>query len=182
VYAPWFDGGIRANGTTIRQYADQRVTAAGIRTFGTVPADGRFTMALGTPRPQTIPRQAVGCLDPAALRHAVAGLRASGPAGVTAGGHSIAATFGRATTGTAVVAVPAVDGWRCSVDGAAARTPRTLGGLIAVGLGAGATRVACSYRTPGLGSGLLAAGAGLLVLLGVAAAGLRRRPVRTRPA
>ncbi|WP_208870106.1 hypothetical protein, partial [Streptomyces monomycini] len=53
------------------------------------------------------------------------------------------------------------------------------GGLMAVPLGAGATRLDCSYRTPGLLPGLAASGGALLALTAVAVTcGVRRRTAR----
>jgi uncharacterized membrane protein YfhO len=177
VYLPWFSGVISANGVTYQRDGLFPTTDNGILPVGTVPASGTFTTALGTTRAQNIPRFPVGCLHPGALARAVGQLKATGPVKVTAGGHSIEATFRRGTTDTAVVAMPAVAGWRCSVDGAAAKAPGTLGGLMAVRLGGG-SRLACSFHTPGLTTGLLASGLALAVLL---AAGLGAL-LRTRSA
>ncbi|MFC4036452.1 YfhO family protein [Streptomyces polygonati] len=174
LYTPWFAGAISANGATYQRGGVFRKTDNGILPVGRVPAGGAITLALSGPRTQDIPRFPVGCLSKAALSRAVAGLKATAPDKVTAGGHTIGATFRRVTTGTAVLAVPAVNGWRCSVDGRAAEAPGTLGGLMAVGLGDGGSRVACSFRTPGLRAGLLAGGAALAVLLAVAVGGLVR--------
>jgi uncharacterized membrane protein YfhO len=112
----------------------------------------------------------------------VTALRAGGPLSVTAGGHSIAARLRPGTAGTAVFSVPAVKGWSCSRDGAAARAPDSFGGLMAVPLGDGASRVACSYRTPGLRAGLAASAAALVVLAAVGLGGLaRNRSSRRSP-
>ena len=64
------------------------------------------------------------------------------------------------------------------MDGGAAQTPGTLGGLIAVRLGGGGSRVSCSYHTPGLTSGLVVSGLALATLLAVAIGGALR--TRTR--
>ncbi|MBD0736896.1 YfhO family protein [Streptomyces sp. CBMA29] len=170
LYAPWFSGPVRANGAAYRAVGVHDQAANGIIPLGAVPASGRIRLALGTTTAQDIPRFPVGCLDQGALRQAVAKLRATGPVEVTAGGHTIAATFRRGSHGTAVLAVPAVTGWRCSVDGGAPAVPRTLGGLIAVDLGGG-SRVSCSFRTPGLNAGLPASGLALAVLLAVGVGG-----------
>ncbi|WP_329133339.1 YfhO family protein [Streptomyces sp. NBC_01476] len=182
-YLPWFDGTLQANGVTYRRHAVFPTTADGILPLGAVPAGGRFTVALGTHRAEAVPRFPVGCLDPHALAAAIARLKATGPVRVTAGGHTIRATFRPGTRGTAVVSVPAVTGWRCSVNGGRAGAPHTLGGLIAVGL-RGGSRLSCSYVTPGLAPGLWASGLALVVLLAAglfSLAGVRRLVRRGGP-
>jgi hypothetical protein len=174
-YTPWFAGTLRAGGGTAHQHGAQPMTRNGIVTLGSVPAAGRFDLALGTRLAQDVPRRPIACLDPHALARAVAALRASGPLRVSAGGHSLRAVFRPGAAGTAVVAVPAVDGWKCSVDGGRATSPGTLGGLIAVRLDPGATRLACSFHTPGLTNGLLGSALGLAVLAAVGIGGCRAR-------
>ncbi|MCX5382465.1 YfhO family protein [Streptomyces sp. NBC_00083] len=181
-YAPWYAGSVQALGRTQEQHGRATMTSNTLLPLGTVPATGKFTVALGTHKAQDIPRFPVGCLNPAKLKAAVQELKATAPLKVTAGGHSIAATFRKGTTGTAVISTPAVTGWQCSVDGGAARAPGTLGGLMAVDLGDGGSRVSCSFQTPGLKPGLLASGLALLVLLAVGVgAVLRVRSSRTSP-
>lgn len=80
-------------------------------------------MTFDSARTQDIPRTPVGCLDRGTLDKVVATLKTTAPARITVSGHSIDAAFRPGTTGTAVIAVPAVDGWRCQVDGGAAKTP-----------------------------------------------------------
>ncbi|MGW7193740.1 YfhO family protein, partial [Streptomyces sp. NPDC054838] len=154
-YVPWFSGTLDALGGHERLSAGFPVTNNGLVPLGRVPAGGEVVLTLTADRAQDVPRFPVGCLDQRGLGTAVARLRESAPGRVTAGGHTIEAVFPARSTGTVVVAVPAVRGWRCSVDGATARAPGTLGGLIAVPLGSGASRVACAYRTPGLTAGLV---------------------------
>ncbi|MFG2716761.1 YfhO family protein [Streptomyces sp. NPDC048416] len=175
-YAPWYAGSIQALGSTSEQHGRATMTSNTLLPLGTVPAGGTFTVALGTHKVQDIPKFPVGCLDRGKLGAAVQKLKATAPLEVTAGGHSIAATFRKGTTGTAVISTPAVTGWQCSVDGGAARAPATLGGLMAVSLGDGGSRVSCSYGTPGLKPGLLASGLALVALLAVGAGGV----IRTR--
>ncbi|MEU9097556.1 YfhO family protein [Streptomyces sp. NPDC048361] len=179
-YAPWYAGSVQAFGVTQGQHGRATMTSNTMLPLGTVPASGKFTLALGTHKAQDIPMFPVGCLNPAKLKAAVQELKATAPVKVTAGGHSIAATFRKGTTGTAVIATPAVTGWQCSVDGGAARAPGTLGGLMAVNLGTGGSHVSCSFQTPGLKPGLLASGLALLVLLAVGVGGvIRTRSSRT---
>lgn len=182
VYAPWFSGTIRANGAGYRRSGVFPTTDNGILPAGTVPAGGRVLLTLTGAAGQSVPRFPVGCVDRRALARAVTALRAGGPLSVTAGGHSLAARLRPGTAGTAVFAVPAVKGWSCARDGAAARAPDSFGGLMAVPLGDGASRVACSYRTPGLRAGLAASAAALVVLAAIGVGGLvRNRSSRRSP-
>ncbi|MBY8876122.1 YfhO family protein [Streptomyces sp. PLK6-54] len=179
VYTPWFTGDLRANGAAYRADGVYRMTDNGLLPVGSVPADGVVSLRLSSPRAQNIPRLPLGCLDASALTSAITDLRASAPATIATSGHTISATFRSAGNGTAVIAVPAVEGWTCAVDGAGAKAPGTLGGLMAVRL-AGSSHVACSFRPPGLGLGLLMAGLALALLPAVAIAG-RIRSRSSRP-
>ncbi|MFF9910412.1 YfhO family protein [Streptomyces sp. NPDC013457] len=173
-YAPWLRGRVDALGTTLRPAGRYPMTSNPLYRLGTVPADGRVAVRVRSAQRQYIPESPVGCLDRAALDRTVRQLRATGPGRVDSSGHGIGAAFAPGTAGTAVLSVPAVPGWLCAVDGGPARVPRTLGGLIAVELGDGASRLACSYRTPGLRLGLAASGAAAALLLAVTAAHLLR--------
>ncbi|MFE7949047.1 YfhO family protein [Streptomyces sp. NPDC057426] len=179
-YAPWLRGRVDALGTTLRPAGKYPMTSNPLYRLGTVPADGRVAVRVHSAQRQYIPESPVGCLDRAALDRTVRQLRATGPDRVDASGHAVGAAFAPGTAGTAVLSVPAVPGWLCAVDGGPARVPRTLGGLIAVELGDSASRLACSYRTPGLRLGLAASGAAAALLLAVTAAHLlRTRTART---
>uniref|UniRef100_A0AAU2V989 YfhO family protein n=1 Tax=Streptomyces sp. NBC_00003 TaxID=2903608 RepID=A0AAU2V989_9ACTN len=180
LYAPWYSGTVRALGVTLNPDPLRPMANPGLLTLATVPATGEFTVTFDSAKAQDIPRTPLGCFDRGTLDKVVDALQATGPTRVTAGGHSIQAAFRPGTTGTAVIAVPAADGWRCQVDGGAARTPGTLGGLIAVKLAGNTSRVACSYHTPGLKSGLVVSGLALATLLAVAIGGaLRTRTCRS---
>ncbi|WP_234440855.1 YfhO family protein [Streptomyces rimosus] len=170
-YAPWYHGKVQADGHTSPGFGSRETTANPIRGLGRVPADGRLTVSFSNPKAQRVPEHPLGCLAPKKLAAAVAKLRAQAPARLSASGHALSAELPAHSTGTAVLAVPAVSGWSCRVDGGTARAPRTFGGLIAVPLGAGASRLDCSYRTPGLLPGLAASGGALLVLAAVAVTG-----------
>ncbi|MFF4329602.1 YfhO family protein [Streptomyces sp. NPDC048387] len=114
-------------------------------------------------------RWALSCLDRSKLTAAVAALRGPAATSVRAGDADFTATLPAGSTGTAVVAVPAVAGWSCDGRPAGARL-----GLLAVPLDGRTTTLHCGFTPPGL-----AAGTGLAVLsaLTVAAlAVLRRRP------
>ncbi|MFC9326412.1 YfhO family protein [Kitasatospora sp. NPDC057015] len=165
----WFDGTVSGLGTTYRSAGSQPVTAVGVRLLGPVPADGRVEVVLRASATGPVPARPVGCLRPGALEAAVARLTAGGGAAVTTGGHSVSAVLPAGSTGTAVLSVPAVRGWTCSSGGPYA-APRPVLGLIGVPLEAGASRVSCSYRVPGLAAGtlvgLVAAGVVALVAAG----------------
>ncbi|MCT4352706.1 YfhO family protein [Streptomyces sp. Je 1-79] len=182
-YAPWLRGRVDALGTTLAPVGKYPMTSNPLYRLGTVRPDGEVAVRVRSAQRQYVPESPVGCLDRAALERTVRHLRATGPDRVDASGHGIGATFAPGTAGTAVLSVVATPGWRCAVDGGPARVPRTLGGLIAVELGDGASRLSCSYRTPGLRLGLAASGAAAALLLAVTAAHLLRtrtsRPRRT---
>ncbi|MET9379163.1 YfhO family protein [Streptomyces sp. NPDC002992] len=176
LYTPWLNGRVRVLGKTVKVDGKYAMTSMPLIRLGTVPADGRITATIHSARGQFLPEHPIGCLDRAALDRTVRHLRDTGPNRVETAGHSISATFAPGTKGTAVVSVPATPGWRCSVDGGKARAPRTLGGLMAVELGDGASELSCSFRTPGLRLGLAASGAAAALLLAVAVT----HTVRTR--
>ncbi|WP_052286869.1 YfhO family protein [Streptomyces sp. 769] len=177
-YAPWFGGEVGGPGGTARAVGRWDVTANPLGRLGTVPADGvvRVWFA-GQGRPY-VPERAVGCLSPGRLDAAVRALE--GPVRLTAGGHGLTATLRPGAAGTAVLALPAVPGWGCSVDGGPDRAPGAFGGLLAVPLTRGATRLSCAYTPPGLAAGLATSGAGVLVVGAVAGAARVRRG-RRRP-
>ncbi|MFF4185658.1 YfhO family protein [Streptomyces sp. NPDC001691] len=180
LYAPWYSGTVRALGVTLRPDPVRPMANPGVLPLADVPGGGTFTVTFASDRAQDIPRTPLGCYQRGTLDKVVDTLKATGPARITAGGHSIEADFRPGTTGTAVIAVPAVDGWQCRADGRAATTPGTLGGLIAVELAGSGSRVACSYHTPGLKSGLAVSGLALATLLAVAIGGaLRTRTCRS---
>ncbi|WP_341722314.1 YfhO family protein [Streptomyces rimosus] len=159
---------MRAVGHTSPGFGSRETTANPIRGLGRVPADGRLTVSFSNPKAQRIPEHPLGCLAPEKLAAAVAKLRAQAPVRLSASGHGLSAELPAHSTGTAVLAVPAVTGWSCRVDGGPSRAPRTFGGLIAVPLGSGASRLDCSYRPPGLLPGLAASGGAVLALAAVA--------------
>ncbi|MFD8012755.1 YfhO family protein [Streptomyces sp. NPDC058955] len=100
----------------------------------------------------------VGCLDHDRLRAAVTALRDRAAVTVETTSTGLTARLPAGTTGTVVVAAPAIPGWRCED-----RAPEPYAGLLAVRVTA-ATTVTCTFRPPGLLPGLAAAGATLLAL------------------
>ncbi|WP_051969889.1 YfhO family protein [Kitasatospora azatica] len=160
LYAPYLAGAVSWPGGSLAADGQQSTVALPITALGPVPADGVLRVTVRAALATQVPAHPFGCLDQAALDAAVRALRASGATAVRAGGHAISATLPPGSTGTAVLAVPAVPGWRCGVDGRAPAAPQSVQGLIAVPLGAGAARVDCDFRQPGLAEGLrVAAGA-----------------------
>ncbi|WP_197084793.1 YfhO family protein [Saccharothrix sp. ST-888] len=173
-YGPWFGGTVMGMGAKYESYGRQSMTAMPIRALGPVGADGRVQVQLRAPAAAQIPAAPVGCFDQAALTRALGGLK--GATAVSSGGHTLSAELPAGSSGTALVAVPAVTGWQCSVDGGAEHPVQSVLGMIGVPLGSGASRISCTYRTPGLTAGLAVGGVGLAVLAGVAVtARLRRR-------
>ncbi|MEV6208122.1 YfhO family protein [Kitasatospora sp. NPDC051914] len=166
LYAPWLGGTVTGPSGSYTSWGRQPMTAMPIRELGPVPADGRLTVQLRASAKAEIPALPLGCLDRSALDSALRGLH--GATKVTAGGHTLTAELPAGSAGTALISVPAVDGWRCSVDGRPAAAPRSVLGMMGVDLGAGASEVSCGYRPPGLLPGLAASGAAAAVLLGVA--------------
>ncbi|MGW6983630.1 YfhO family protein [Streptomyces sp. NPDC054932] len=106
------------------------------------------------------PRWALSCLDRARLDAAVAGLRATAATSVRVGSSGVRAELPAGSTGTAVLSVPAIAGWTCNDRPASAHL-----GLVAVPLSPGTTRVACSFRPPGLVPALSVAAVALVLLL-----------------
>ncbi|MGD3110437.1 YfhO family protein [Streptomyces sp. YGL11-2] len=176
-YAPWFTGEVSGLGVTTRGDGRWDVTANPVRQLGTVPAGGAVSVRFTGYGGQYVPEHALGCVAPDRLAAAVRAAR--GPVTLTTGGHTLTAALPRSSGGTAVLALPAVAGWGCSVDGGPLRAPRSFGGLLAVPLGREASRLSCTYVPQGLKPGLAASGAGVLVLAAVAAGAARR--ARRRP-
>ncbi|MFG2290866.1 YfhO family protein [Streptomyces sp. NPDC048595] len=173
--APWFSGQVRGLGGRTKGIGARDRTANPVRTLGRVPADGTVVVRFTGRGRQLVPEHALGCLSRARLAAAVRALR--GPRELTAGGHSLTARLPRGSKGHAVLAVPAVAGWGCSVDGGPLGAPSSFGGLLDVPLGSGARRLTCAYEPPGLKQGLAASGAAVLALAMVALGGrLRSRP------
>lgn len=102
-------------------------------------------------------------------------LNASKPAAVSVGGHSLDIRLTPGAAGTVVIGVIRIQGWRCSVDGGAARSPSVRAGLMAVPVGAGASDVSCVYRPVGTRMGLAVGAIALMGLVLIAGALLLMR-------
>ncbi|MFJ9522683.1 YfhO family protein [Kitasatospora sp. NPDC101801] len=175
-HGPWFEGTVQGLGTTYLSRGRQPMTAMPIRLLGDAPADGVVRVALRTDAAAQVPAQPVGCLDRAALGRALA--RPNGATAVHSTGHSVSAELSPGSTGTALISVPAVTGWECAVDDGPERPAGSVLGMIGIPLGAGAARLSCVYRPPGLMPGVALSGAALAVLVGVALVPLLRRRAR----
>jgi uncharacterized membrane protein YfhO len=158
-------------------------TSSAMLELGPTPASGVVAVQLkilASPGPLPL-TGALGCLDQAKLKNAVAELRASGATEVKTGGHSIEATLKPGSTGLAVVSVGRLPGWRCAVDGGELQEPTEFGGLLAVKLAGPSQKVSCSYRPPGLDLGLAAGGGAALITLALLLVPVVRRR-RSSPA
>ncbi|WP_441250120.1 YfhO family protein [Kitasatospora sp. McL0602] len=177
-YGPWFNGTVLGLGAKFTSYGKQPMTAMPIRELGTVPADGKVQVALQAGAAAQVPAEPVGCLAPGALATALGGL--TGATSVDSSGHGISGTLPAGSRGTALLSVPAAQGWECSVDGGAWAAPQSVLGMIGLPLGGGASRFSCTYRTPGLTPGLAVGGAAAAALVGVALVTRLRRGARGR--
>ncbi|XEC27988.1 YfhO family protein [Streptomyces fradiae] len=142
---------------------------APMQRLGTVPASGAVRIEL-TPEPKAEPRlklpaRPVGCLERHRLDSAVRELTATGATAVRATGHTLTAELPAGSTGTAVLAVPRISGWRCAAGDAPLEPAHRRLGLLAVPLDGKATTVTCSFRPPGVKPGGAAGAAALLALL-----------------
>ncbi|MFJ9948145.1 YfhO family protein [Kitasatospora sp. NPDC091207] len=176
----WFNGTVSGLGTTYRADGEQPTTAVPIHELGPVPADGVVRVVLHADAVSQVPARPIGCLRPGALAAALARLTATGAGPVTAGGHTLTAALPPGGTGTALLSVPAATGWTCAAGAGGFAPPRAVLGMIGVPLGAGADRITCSFRPPGLREGLILALASAAVIALTAVFGrLRHRPTRT---
>ncbi|MFF7387688.1 YfhO family protein [Streptomyces scabiei] len=178
------DGGASGVGPggepTGRFRSDQPVTKiAPMQRLGTVGDSGRFRIELSPNRTSLVPKGAVGCLDTARLRTAVAGLKATGATRVRVDDGTVRAELPAHSTGIAVLATPRTSGWRCAADGAPALPAKSHHGLVAVPLYGSASSVTCTFHPPGLRLGTAVGAPSLTAVLVIAAAGpLRRRRLR----
>ncbi|MGY4766827.1 YfhO family protein [Kribbella sp. CWNU-51] len=179
--APTFVGEVLVDGSGWQTVLDPKAKRPGVysgapmRRLGTVGADGVVELAVRVRGPARLPASAVGCLDHGLLTAAVGRLNASKPAAVSVGGHSLDIRLNPGAAGTVVIGVIRIQGWRCSVDGGAARSPSVRAGLMAVPVGAGASDVSCVYRPVGTRMGLAVGAIALMGLVLIAGALLLTR-------
>ncbi|GGK78418.1 membrane protein [Sphaerisporangium melleum] len=152
---------------------------APVQRLGVVPKTGRLKVKLRPSLPGSVPRQAIGCLDPARLAKAVHRLRDTGATKVRVSGHTLSATLPPGSTGTAIVAVPAIRGWTCALGPGRHRPLRHHLGLLAVPLDGTSTTLTCTFTPPGLRTGLHVAAASLVLAVAtLLITRLRRRRIR----
>ncbi|GAA1570914.1 YfhO family protein [Kribbella hippodromi] len=181
LFMPRVGGRARQPGGTWQELSSTRRpginTSSAMIGLGAVPASGALVIEVNFGEaPQGIPpKNAIGCLDVKALAAAVKDLRATGATDVQAGGHSIHATLRPGSRGWAVLSVPKLDGWACSVDGAKGQVPRNFGGLMAVQLTSTAKSVDCTFVPAGLRRGLAIGAAAAALTLGIVLLGALRR-------
>ncbi|MGW2631297.1 YfhO family protein [Streptomyces chattanoogensis] len=184
-YAPSFHGQVSGLGGRSGALGRRDGTTTNpVRTLGTVPPDGGLSVRFSGAGLQHIPEHPIGCLPPRRFAAAVRSLRLNGPVKWNTGGHELVAELPPGGAGSAVLALPAVPGWGCSVDGGPSRAAGSFAGLLAVPLDSGASRLSCAYTPPGLVRGLAASGAGALALAAAALAALlrgRRNPSFATP-
>lgn len=147
--------------------------------LGTVPTSGAVHVTLTSFGRPDLPAKPLGCLVKSRLDAAVSDRAAHAATSVHVGGHSLSAELPKGSKGMAVVAVPALDGWRCAAGDAPKRPARSDGGLIAVPLDGTATSLSCTFTPPGMKSGLAVGAAALVALV---LTGLWYRRVRLRSA
>lgn len=180
-WAPEFQGGAALDGRAPVDFAGKLPSVlAPMRPLGAVPDTGRVRIDL-TPKAKAEPRlklpaHPVGCLVQERLTTAVRQLTATGATDVRTTGHTLTADLPAGSTGTAVLAVPRVSGWRCAAGDGPLTPAHSRLGLIAVPLDGRATSVTCSFRPPGLRLGGAVGATALAALL--ATAWLHRRRTR----
>ncbi|MEV0453145.1 YfhO family protein [Streptomyces sp. NPDC050600] len=180
-WAPEFQGGAALDGRPSVDFAGKLPSVlAPMRPLGTVPDTGEVRVTL-TPEAKARPRlklpaHPVGCLVQERLTTAVRQLTATGATEVRTTGHTLTADLPSGSSGTAVLAVPRVSGWRCAAGDAPLTPARSRLGLIAVPLDGRATSVTCSFRPPGLKLGGAVGATAVAALL--ATAWLHRRRTR----
>ncbi|MEU6862600.1 YfhO family protein [Streptomyces sp. NPDC046876] len=169
LWAPEYNATARlADGPAFRLNGNAPRNRAALQPLG--PSRGvSSALVLDAPAP---PHWALSCLDRGRLDAAVAALRAAAPdpASVRVGSASVSAVLPPGSSGTAVLAAPAIAGWSCNGRPATAYL-----GLVATPVTPGTRTVACTFRPPGLRPGAAAAAGALLV---VAVLGLRRQWTR----
>ncbi|MFJ2782292.1 YfhO family protein [Kitasatospora sp. NPDC087315] len=175
----WFNGTVSGLGTTYRSEGEQPATAVPVHPLGPVPADGRVRVVLRADAVTQVPARPIGCLRPGALEAALARIATTGATRVAVGGHTVTAALPPGSTGTALLSVPATEGWTCAAGGGPYAPPRPVLGMIGVPLGGGADRIGCVFRPPGLTEGLTVASAAAAVTALAAVFGrLRHRTAR----
>ena len=139
--------------------------------LGTAPRGGRFTVWVRVHEPGSLDPGGIGCLDPGRLAAAERRIAARAATLVHVTDDGISAQLPPGSTGFAVVAAPAIEGWDCSTDGSRARPARSYLGLLSVPLDGRTTRLSCSFTPPGLHEGEAIGGVSLAGLVALAVHG-----------
>jgi hypothetical protein len=177
LWAPRFQGTAALAGEPpVGFFGKPPAVQAAMQDLGTVPASGSVRVELrphggagsGASAGRDLPEQPVGCLEADRLAEAVNHLTATGATRVRVSGHTLSAELPAGSTGTAVVAVPRISGWRCAAgDDAGLRPADRYLGLLAVPLDGSASSIHCTFRPPGLRLGAAVAAVSLLLLTAV---------------
>lgn len=138
---------------------------AAMQPLGRVPASGQVRIALAAARGGSVPQGAVGCLDRDKLRAAADRLTDRGATDVRVDGSTVRATVPSGSRGTAVFAMPSIEGWQCRAGKGSARPAASYLGLVAVPLSGDETSLSCSFTPPGLRAGAVVGAGSLLALI-----------------
>ncbi|MEL4359108.1 MULTISPECIES: YfhO family protein [unclassified Luteococcus] len=166
------------SGGAVRLRDRSRKLNTGIVDWGQVPASGSVTLRLDNVEHAVLGPGAVGCLDEARARQALA--RQVAPSTTRVAGGSLSAQFATPVRGDVVVATTPLAGWACTADDQPVAV-RERAGLMALRLD-GQRDVSCRFHTPGLPTGLAGSLAGLLLLAIVTVRARARRPATGAPA
>ncbi|MCM2426485.1 YfhO family protein [Streptomyces sp. RKAG337] len=161
-------GGLRGVSDGVRFDARPPQNRATVQPMGTVPASGDVRVDLIALGAGALPKEPIGCLDPVKLAARVAELKATGATRVSVSGSRLTAELPPGSTGVAVIAAPAIEGWSCSTGGGAARPAGNHLGLLSVPLDGTSRTISCDFTPPGLKAGSAVGGAAALGLCALA--------------
>ncbi|MDF9815327.1 YfhO family protein [Streptomyces sp. SPB162] len=141
---------------------------ATVQPMGTVPPSGDVRVDLIALAAGALPKEPIGCLDPAKLAARVAEMKTTGATRVSVSDGHLSAELPAGSTGVAVIAAPAIEGWSCSVGGGAAKPAGSHLGLLSVPLDGTSRTISCDFTPPGLMVGSAVGGASALGILALA--------------
>jgi hypothetical protein len=159
----------RGHGYGYPESTNNGVTNLGHRDRGST----QVSLVLSRRRPVLVQSVQFATIEPAAVEGYLA--RATELSDVRRGSRSLSGRVSVATPGLLLVSVPYDRGWSATVDGRRATVRDVAGAFIGVALPAGSHRVALDYLPPGLRTGAVITGVGLLALMAFGALELRRR-------
>lgn len=178
LYLPGLHSSVRLpGGATLPFTGGLPYRLAAVERVAVAPLNGRVVLALRAFESGTVSTQAVGCLNTGKLADAERRIDAAAATSERVTADGISAQLPPGSRGYAVVAAPAIDGWRCSAGGGGAHAGRSWLGLLAVKLPADgrATSVSCSFTPPGLRQGEAVTGVALAGVAGMLGYGWWRR-------